>query len=299
MTHGITTVEVSSWNELNDALYAEAWHGALGRFRSDFVFRGISRGVGQQGERIALTTGLMRLGGAYAEMEGHLLRNFRKYAHQDAIQTVPVDSTWHWLAMAQHHGLPSRLLDWTYSPFVAAHFATAALHEFDTDGIIWAFNYVRSQEALPNLLRDILRQEGSNVFTAEMLQRCAATLPDLDALAEGNNHFVAFFEPPSLDSRIVNQYALFSLMSSPSISLDSWLDTHPQLFRRIVIPAGVKWEIRDKLDQANITERVLFPGLDGLSSWLRRHYSPRASGSLPAPEPPGTQSTSKRIPTEH
>ncbi len=32
--------------------------------------------------------------------------------------------------------------------------------------------------------------------------------------------------------------------------------------------------MRDKLDQANITERVLLPGLGGLSRWLHRHYSP-------------------------
>jgi hypothetical protein len=296
MPQSVAETRVSSWNELNDALYAEAWHGALGRFRSDFVFRGISRGDGNA--RASLTTGLMRLGGAYAEMEGHLLRNFRKYAHLDAIQTVPVDSTWHWLAMAQHHGLPSRLLDWTYSPFVAAHFATSALHEFQADGLIWAFNYVRSQQYLPDILRELLRQEGSNVFTAEMLQRCATTLAEFDALAQRGAHFVAFFEPPSLDSRIVNQYALFSLMSSSSLGLDAWLDAHPELFRRIIIPAEVKWEVRDKLDQANITERVLFPGLDGLSSWLRRHYSPRTLNALLAPEPPGTQSTSQHIPTE-
>ena len=47
--------------------------------------------------------------------------------------------------------------------------------------------------------------------------------------------------------------------------MDDWLERHPDLARRIVIPAELKWEVRDKLDQANITERVLFPGLDGLA----------------------------------
>jgi hypothetical protein len=57
--------------------------------------------------------------------------------------------------------------------------------------------------------------------------------------------------------------------------LDKLLVSHPELVRRIVVPAELKWEVRDKLDQANITERVLFPGLDGLSRWVARYYAPR------------------------
>jgi hypothetical protein len=113
------------------------------------------------------------------------------------------------------------------------------------------------------------------VFTAEMLARAAETLPRLDRLAAADKPFVLFLEPPSLDDRIVNQFALFSLMSSPTAQMDPWLACHTALWHKLVIPAALKWEVRDKLDQANITERVLFPGLDGLSRWLKRYYSPR------------------------
>jgi hypothetical protein len=74
----------------------------------------------------------------------------------------------------------------------------------------------------------------------------------------------------------VNQYALFSLMPTARCeSLEKWLDQHDELGRRIVVPASLKWEVRDKLDQANVTERVLYPGLDGLTRWLTRYYTPR------------------------
>ena len=87
--------------------------------------------------------------------------------------------------------------------------------------------------------------------------------------------FLVFLEPPSLDERIVNQFALFSLPSNPRMSLETLLERREDSHQKIIIPAKLKWEIRDKLDQANITERVLFPGLDGLSQWLKRYFTPR------------------------
>jgi FRG domain len=245
-----------NWTELHDQLFADSWNDELGLFRSNFAFRG--RPLASED----LTTSLARLGGDTDAIERPLLRHFRKYAARDA---VPVDSTWNWLALAQHHGLPTRLLDWTYSPYVALHFATARARAFAEDGAVWMVDYVRVHELAPKPLREQLDKEGANVFTTEMLAAVAEDFRDLAALGD----FVVFVEPPSFDERIVNQYALFSLASRPGASVDE------SCLRKLVIPAGLKWEIRDKLDQANITERVLFPGLDGLSRWLARYYTPR------------------------
>jgi hypothetical protein len=261
----VQEVRVESWAELNEQLFENSWQETLGRHRSNEAFRG--RGAAEE----ELATTLQRLGGDSGALEVQLLRNFRKYARRG---DVPYDSTWNWLALGKHHGLPTRLLDWTYSPYVALHFATESLDRYREDGVVWAVDYVRAHELVPPGLRAVLDQEGANVFTAEMLERVARGIPDFDVLA-GEEEFVVFLEPPSLDDRIVNQYALFSLMSGPDSALDAWVEQHDQLVRKVVIPAEMKWEIRDKLDQANITERVLFPGLDGLSAWLRRYYLPR------------------------
>lgn len=256
-------VRVSSWLQLQELLFAGSWQDSLGRFRSPQAFRGNNDARGD------LRTGLLRLGGLPQRQEGHLLRNFRKYAHRDA---VPGDSVWNWLALAQHHGLPTRLLDWSFSPYVALHFVTQDTERFGMDGVLWCLDYMGAHQLLPAPLKAILEHEGSNVFTTEMLVQVAATLEKFDGLSP--DPFALFLEPPSLDDRIVNQFALFSLMSSPATRLDHWLKAHSGLCRRIIVPAELKWEVRDKLDQANITERVLFPGLDGLSLWLKRYYTP-------------------------
>jgi hypothetical protein len=259
----VEEIRARSWTHLHELLFADSWHDQLARHRSDFVFRGEAAGGS------GLATSLQRLGANYADVEPHLLRSFRKYAARGA---VPRDDLWHWLALAKHHGLSTRLLDWTYSPYVALHFATAHPADFEEDGLIWMVDFVKTNRLLPDRLRAALEREGMNAMSADLLAEEAPTLPDFDRLGED---FVVFFEPPALDDRIVNQYALFSLMPSPDARMDEWLQRHPELARQIVLPAQLKWEVRDKLDQANITERVLFPGLDGLATWLKRYFSPR------------------------
>jgi len=260
----VNETRINSWNELQEALFEDAWNPDIARYRSRNAFRGLSDAG------YPLETTLMRLGGQYVDLERHLLRNFRKYAHRDVVER---DSLWHWMSVAQHHGLPTRLMDWTYSPFVAMHFALTNLEKYHTDGVIWAVDYSKAHQLLPEKLKCALEQEGANVFTVGMLSEQVTSLHEL--LEMENTPFTIFFEPPSIDDRIVNQFAFFSIMSDPLVCLDQWLTRHPAIWRKIIIPADLKWEFRDKLDQANISERVLFPGLDGLSSWLKRQYSPK------------------------
>ena len=140
-----------SWDHLQELLFSGSWNPDIQRHRSPFVFRGLAH------SGFDLRTSLMRIGGEYVELEKHLLRNFRKYGH-DSFQSDT--SIWHWLTMAQHHGLPTRLLDWTYSPFVGMHFATADINYAQEDGVIWKVNYHDSYRQLPEALRACLDSAG-------------------------------------------------------------------------------------------------------------------------------------------
>ncbi len=255
---GFKILRPQSWKELMEMLYYDSFNASLQRYRSSYVYRGCSSAD------YDLSTTLNRLGEAH--LERHLLRNFKKYSQKRHTYT----SIWYWLALAQHHGLPTRMLDWTYSPLVALHFATANHEKYDIDSIIYAVDYVDSIRYLPDGLATVIANEGSHIFTSEMLDRAVHSLSELMQLKE--EPYVVFFEPPSIDDRIVNQYAVFSMMTDPNIILSDWLQNVKLKSFKIIIPAELKWEIRDKLDQSNINERVLFPGLDGLAKWLKRQY---------------------------
>jgi hypothetical protein len=253
---------VNSWRELDEAIADPGIGRHDNNVHSTLVFRGLARAS------YSNISSLARLSGDYASLERHLVRNFRKYAHRER----PGPTTWDWLSLAQHHGLPTRLLDWTFSPLVALHFATASWAQ--DDAVLIAVDCEGAHALLPERLRRAREREGALVFTTELLAQQAPDLETFDALGAGVDPFVLFFEPPSLDERIVNQAAVLSAISDPTCHMEDWMAANPDLWQAWRMPPAVKAEVRERLDQGNVNERVLLPGLDGLASWLRRYYSP-------------------------
>ncbi|MEO6503945.1 MAG: FRG domain-containing protein [Jatrophihabitantaceae bacterium] len=269
-------VVVSDWHELDDVLNDEIRPATAGRHHSHLAYRGVSSAAWP------LQSSLKRLGGPYVALERHLIRNFRKYAYP---RVAADTSEWELLTIAQHFGLPTRLLDWTFSPLVALHFATWDVSVAHENAAVWMIDYPALHSRLPNPLQDALNESGGNSFSTVALARHVPTLVDF-AAATGDEAML-LFEPPSMDERVVNQYAALTAASSAGADIEHLLvDVAHPLARRVVIPAALKPSIRDRLDQFNVTERVLFPGLDGLSAWLKRYYSPPAGASRKRGTPP-------------
>jgi len=255
-------LRVHNWTDLMTALYPGA-PDIAGAFRSRFLFRGAGD------VSFGLESSLARLGKHGIRIELPLLRSFRKYAEPGELTAT---NEWAIIAIAQHYGMPTRLLDWTTNPNVALHFATSELHRYDADAVVWCIDVVAAREILPSRLREALHLSSSLVFDPTSLATVVSSLPEFDALGDD---FIVFFEPPPIDRRIIHQSSMFSITPLAGTSVEDLLNRHPELGRRVIVPSGLKWEIRDKLDLANVTERLLFPGLQGLGNWLTRLYTNR------------------------
>ena len=79
-------------------------------------------------------------------------------------------------------------------------------------------------------------------------------------------------EPPSINQRIVNQYAFFSVIPLDMEDVEAFLDRQTEHTVKYVIDRKLRWRVRDMRDQLNMSERIVYPGLDGLSRWIARHY---------------------------
>jgi hypothetical protein len=103
------------------------------------------------------------------------------------------------------------------------------------DDVIWRINIPEVKKRLPDELRDVLKHAWADLFSVEMLETAIPTLQDLDAWRP-DEPFVLFFEPPSLDVRIINQGAILSVMPRARLVLGGFLQQHPLLYDRIIIP---------------------------------------------------------------
>jgi hypothetical protein len=251
-------LKVKSWTELQKKLFSDSWISCPGVFHSNLIHRGMANWGWP------LKTSIQRQN--LCARERDLLRNFRKFSRSPGASEL---GAWELVTIAQHHGLPTRVLDWTYSPLVALHFATEDDKARELDAVVWSVDYAGVHDQLPSDLKRALEDENAAAFTTKMLDDL-----DVEPFDNIDPTFALIFEPPSIDERVVNQYAGLSVMSQVDADFGDWLKKQRgKLARKLLIPASLKPEIREKLDQSNINERVIYPGLDGIARWLKRYYS--------------------------
>jgi hypothetical protein len=203
-------------------------------------------------------------------VEAEFMREFRRSYHQYAAVARQPDTPLEWLSIMQHHGAPTRLLDFTYSIYVAAYFA---LEYADTACAVWAVNG-------PWTLQESVR----------LFRRSSKRKTDIDRMlrmfTENDEPAIRrlFFEPPHvhlvspvnpfrLNERLRTQKGVFLCPGTPQrpfidnlAALSDWRNGDHIL--KIVIPAKLRREAIQHLNTMNINNTSLFPGLDGFARSL-------------------------------
>lgn len=262
----ITEKRIINLDDVFRLISDQNYDTVIQRNRSSFLYRGLSN------QNYQLTTTLQRnCKEKKDELEKCILRNFMKYA--EILDNRLNNSIWRQMTVGQHHGLPTRLLDWTYSPLIALHFALSEtdlskIEEYDS--VIWKIDIEEINSLLPKIYQNTLFSNSAYLFTIDMLEKVVSSLDDYDK--DMSNNAMVLLEPPSIDDRIINQYSYFSIIPKEMIDIEKFLNDNTTKTVKYVIDRKLKWRIRDFLDQMNMNERIIYPGLDGLSTWLKRHY---------------------------
>ncbi len=246
---------------------------------SGYVFRG------QKDSSWQLSTTLERCLNRYTSehiirnrAEYWLIREFRRRFHLYS-SNIPADNELiDWVALMQHHGAPTRLLDFTYSYYIALYFAIA---DSDNDAIVWAINLrslwkqVHSQYDFSHDLNESLKDE----INLNHIKLCNEIVK---ANQKEEHPFLIPVEPERLSERMSRQQGLFMMPASVSSSFqDNVLCTvnsgmDGEAIIKIIIPKKYHKDIIKDLTMMNITSESLFPGLDGFAQSLQqsvvRHF---------------------------
>ena len=246
---------LSSWDNL--ALRASAAGEEVTRGRK-LLFRG-------QPSQWSLAPSLLRSlpRGApfqrFERAEREALRHFQSHAHLFADEQLTQEHVngsreLAWWTLMQHYGAPTRLLDWSQSPYVAAYFAVD--QNPDDDGVVLVVD------------RSCINDHFSRTREAAGGRSFSRTETDPPALSA--------FTLAKKTRRIAIQQSYFVVATHPNCEHDELLQTAGAIVRRWIIPADLKPAVLRHLRTMNVSAQSLFPGLDGLGRSVRERIKTMA-----------------------
>lgn len=196
---------------------------------------------------------------AWADQEERIVRIFRRKGHLYLDKVPGKEDDFQWLALMQHHGAPTRLLDFTWSPFVAAFFA---LERATTDAAVWAV-------FIPAIWRRKRRfpQHDRALEPHEISLRAPGAFNEF--YLRNDVPFVSSGEPMVMNRRLIAQSGTFVVPGVLDRPVDQILSRYPNPRRTVAKFILNTKRLRDEAMEAlytmNITNATLFPDLDGLA----------------------------------
>ncbi|WP_153915598.1 FRG domain-containing protein [Shewanella sp. TC10] len=168
--------------------------------------------------------------------EKELLKQFKM---QTALKLPCLpQNDWEWLSLAQHYGLPTRLLDWTINPLVALYFATNHKPEE-------LYNNTELSDCAVYLLISHINIDS---FYPQSPFSISETLE---------------FRAPNISERVVNQSGIFTVHHNIRADFDN------EKLHKFIIPGQLKHLIKDKLNVLGVNESAIYPGLDGIAMSIK------------------------------
>lgn len=201
------------------------------------------------------------------QLETRMIHEFsRSYHLYTEHQPPPArGETLEWLALMQHHGTPTRLLDFTYSLFVAAFFG---LEHTADDCAVWAVKHnwlVRHLRSLAVKHVD----KGEKVFTKFSDEKDGPSFRLL--FRDSRLRLVAPVNPLRLNQRLIIQQGVFLCPGDVTVGFEDNLKSlsgYDDNVYKIVIKGGCRVKLLQKLHRSGLNRAVLFPGLDGFAQSL-------------------------------